>query len=235
MVPDAKTAGGGGGSTAALPRPAPRSGPRLFRGGVAGKPVRAPSPIPGPAPGLSSRMIVLVGGCIVSALCFIPLSAVAFGAGAAFGLAAVPAVVTAATAGACIAFLIARGLAGPAAVRLIRRSRTAGAVLQAVEDESWRVLGLIRLSSPIPFSLANYVYGLTRMPLAVFAATTLVGICPAVTFYAYLGFVGGAVLREEAVSVERLVLLGIGGAMLVAVAVIVGRRTREILKGVPAA
>ncbi|HEX8663737.1 MAG TPA: VTT domain-containing protein [Beijerinckiaceae bacterium] len=181
-------------------------------------------------------MIVLAGVCIVAALCFVPLSAVAFGAGVAFGLPAIPVVVTAATAGACMAFLIARNVARAAVTRLIRRSRTAGAVLQAVEDESWRVLGLIRLSSPIPFSLASYVYGLTRMPLPVFAATTLVGICPPVAFYAYLGWIGRSALDGEgSLTSGRLLFLVLGGAVLIVVSVLVGRRTRAILRGAPAA
>ena len=181
-------------------------------------------------------MIMLAGGCLVAALCFVPLGVVAFGAGVALGLPAIPVVIAAATVGGCIALLIARHLARPYLTRLVARSPTASAVLEAIEHESWRVLGLIRLSSPVPFSLVSYLYGLTRMPLSTFAATTFVGICPAVTFYAYLGWVSGSVLREDAAAVTsgRLVVLALGGATLIAVAALVGRRTRAILRGVAA-
>ena len=181
-------------------------------------------------------MIMLAGGCLAAALCFIPLGVVAFGAGAVYGLHAIPVVVAVTTAGGCIALLIARHLARPSLIRLVGRSRTATAVLQAIEHENWRVLGLIRLSSPIPFSLVSYLYGLTRMRLSTFALTTLVGIGPAVTFYAYLGWIGRSVLREDAAAVTsgRLAVLMLGGATLVAVAILVGRRTRAILRGAPA-
>jgi uncharacterized membrane protein YdjX (TVP38/TMEM64 family) len=181
-------------------------------------------------------MIMLAGGCLIAALCFVPLGVVAFGAGVAFGLPAIPVVVAAATVGGCTALLIARHLVRPHLVRLVARSRTAAAVLAAIEHESWRVLGLIRLSSPVPFSFVSYLYGLTRMPLPTFAATTFVGICPPVAFYAYLGWVSGSVLREDAAAVTsgRLAVLGLGGATLIAVAALVGRRTRAILRGAPA-
>jgi uncharacterized membrane protein YdjX (TVP38/TMEM64 family) len=179
-------------------------------------------------------MIMLAGACLVGALSFIPLSAVAFGAGVAFGLSAIPVVVATTTVGGCIAFLIARHLAGPNLIRLVQRWRTADAVLHAVDHESWRVLGLIRLSSPVPFSLASYLYGLTRMPLATFALTTFVGICPAVAFYVYLGWIGRSVLREDASAVTSgpLLALMLGAASLITVAILVGRRTRAILYGV---
>jgi uncharacterized membrane protein YdjX (TVP38/TMEM64 family) len=179
-------------------------------------------------------MIMLAGACLVGALSFIPLSAVAFGAGVAFGPSAIPVVVATTTVGGCIAFLIARHLAGPNLIRLVQRSRTADAVLHAVDHESWRVLGLIRLSSPVPFSLASYLYGLTQMPLATFALTTFVGICPAVAFYGYLGWIGRSVLREDAAAVTSgpLLVLMLGAASLIAVAILVGRRTRAILYGV---
>src|SRR3712207_5100858 len=83
-----------------------------------------------------SPMIMLAVGCLIAALCFVPLSAVAFGAGVAFGLSAIPVILAASTAGGCVALLVSRHLAGPSLIRLIERSRTAGAVLAAVEHES---------------------------------------------------------------------------------------------------
>jgi uncharacterized membrane protein YdjX (TVP38/TMEM64 family) len=181
-------------------------------------------------------MVMLAGGCLGAALGFIPLAVVAFGAGAAFGLPAIPVVLVASTLGGCIALLLARHCAGPILVRLIGRSRTASALLTAIEHESWRVLGLLRLSSPVPFSLLSYLYGLTRMPLPTFAATTFAGICPAVTFYVYLGWVSRSVIGDEApVTGGRLLFLVLGGSILIVVATLVGRRTQAILRGVPAA
>ena len=105
--------------------------------------------------------IVFIAAYVVAAVCCLPALLFTIAAGALFGpvLGTVYSLIGA-TAGATIAFLIARY----ALSDWIRR-RAGGRltrVIQGVEQEGWRFVAMTRLIPFIPFTLLNYVLGLTR-------------------------------------------------------------------------
>jgi uncharacterized membrane protein YdjX (TVP38/TMEM64 family)/rhodanese-related sulfurtransferase len=150
------------------------------------------------------------------------LAAVLFVPGALFGLAGgilfgpiLGALVnlTGATLGATAAFLIARYLAADrvrakAGARLER-------LIQGVEAEGWRFVALMRLVPLVPFNLLNYAMGLTRIPVAAYALTSLVCMIPGALAYAWLGHAGRAAIAGNEAAI-RYGLIGL--ALLAAVA-----------------
>ena len=65
-------------------------------------------------------------------------------------------------------------------------------------------LTLFRLLPHAPYTLANYLLGLTRVPLSLYMASTAVGMAPWCAFYALVGATGNAMvsgLQADAMSV----------------------------------
>ena len=98
---------------------------------------------------------------IFAALLPVPRTALCLGSGAIFGLSAIPIIVPSTTLGAVVAFLLARYLFAEPLRRLAYRSIKLRIILRAIDDEGWRVVGLMRFAGPVPNFLQNLMFGLT--------------------------------------------------------------------------
>jgi uncharacterized membrane protein YdjX (TVP38/TMEM64 family) len=87
---------------------------------------------------------------IVSSFIFIPRPIVCMASGIALGLSAVPLALGAATVGAILAFLAARYLGRSYFLSLIERWPVSQTIMRAIDDEGWKIVGLLRVASPIP-------------------------------------------------------------------------------------
>ncbi len=118
-----------------------------------------------------------------------------------------------ATAGATLAFLVARYLAGDWATR--RASGRIGRIMQGVEAEGWRFVAFGRLAPIVPFNLLNYALGLTRIPLQSYIMATFFGMLPGTVAYVYLGYAGREALAGSPGLVSKgLAALGLLMAVL---------------------
>jgi uncharacterized membrane protein YdjX (TVP38/TMEM64 family) len=115
--------------------------------------------------------------------------------------------------GASLAFIIARAVGGDALERIAGRR-----VLAAYELVSRRGFVSVlyaRIAPGVPYSLVNYAAGLTRIPLAVFAAATALGAAPRAFAYTALGgSLGDLRSPEAAIAVAVLVVMGAAGLAL---------------------
>jgi len=124
--------------------------------------------------------------------------------------------------GACLAFLISRYLAGDAVEHL------AGPRLQSLEELVSR-RGFVsvlyaRIAPGVPYTLVNYAAGLTRIPLAAFAAATALGAAPRAFAYTALGGSFGDLRSPEAVIAVAI----IGSMWLIGLVMLVrARRSRR--------
>ncbi len=87
-----------------------------------------------------------------------------------------------ATAGACLAFLISRYMAG----NLINTKLSGPkwrALHQNVEDHGWKIVAFTRLIPLFPFNLLNYAFGLTRIKFMPYALATALCMLPACIAY----------------------------------------------------
>jgi uncharacterized membrane protein YdjX (TVP38/TMEM64 family) len=109
-----------------------------------------------------------------------------------------------ATLGATLAFLVARYIAGEWVARnaggLLKR------LIDGVDAEGWRFVAFVRLVPLFPFSLSNYVLGLTRIPLHHYVIATLVCMVPGAVAYTWLGHAGRSALSGEANAVRNSLL-----------------------------
>jgi uncharacterized membrane protein YdjX (TVP38/TMEM64 family) len=153
--------------------------------------------------------------CLAPAL-FVPGSVLTLAGGALFGpLVGALLSLAGATAGATVAFLLARYLAADGVER--RLGKRVQAIQAGVEREGWRFVAFVRLVPVFPFTLLNYALGLTRLSVRTFAVTSCITMAPGALAYAYLGAAG----REVVSGGPALVRTGVLAlTMLAAVALL---------------
>lgn len=118
------------------------------------------------------------------------------------------------TLGATLAFLAARRLAGDWVAR--RAGGRLRQVVEGVEAEGWRFVMLVRLVPAVPFNLANYALGLTRIPLGQYVLASAVAMLPGTAAYAWLGHAGRSALAGGGEAALRYSLLGLAALAAIA-------------------
>lgn len=180
---------------------------------------------------------VFVAGYAVATIGGVPGSLLTLAAGAIFGLwAGTLWVLLGATLGASGAFLVARYLAREAVERRVLADPRFAAIDRAIAEQGRRVVFLLRLSPAVPFTLLNYLLGLTRVRFVDFLAASL-GMLPGTMLYVYAGQVAGQLAATAGgASPPRgtgyWVVLALGLLATVAVTVLVTRAARRALRGV---
>lgn len=165
---------------------------------------------------------------IAATLLMIPGSLLTPIAGFSFGLVKGTIIVSiGSTAGAALAFLLARYLARRRISRSLEQHRYLAAIDKALEQGSWKTVALMRLSPAIPFNLQNYLWGLTPVRFSTYLLASWISMLPGTFLYVYLGFI-----PRKATGMEPLewILLG-GGLVATLVAIIyITRLARRALE-----
>ena len=167
---------------------------------------------------------------VVAVTALVPASVPTLAAGLIFGFWGIPLALIAATAGSACAFTIAKYLARAKVKRLVDGRPRSKAVYRAVSDGGWKVVWLLRLIPVMPFSLLNYVLGVTEVGFSPYIAATAVGIIPSIALYVYLGALGRAAIEGTEAGTLRWVLLILGLAATICVIWYIGRRARDELR-----
>jgi uncharacterized membrane protein YdjX (TVP38/TMEM64 family) len=169
--------------------------------------------------------LVFVAGGLVP----VPRTFLTLAAGVVFGMAAIPIIMPATTIGCLIAFLVARYLFADRLWRWIERKPKLLAIMNAVNAEGWRIVALCRLASPIPSTIQNAMFGLTRIGLWPYIWATFVFTIPQIILYSYLGAIGKAALLGESEGLN-LGLMIAGGLTFLTVVLLITRRVRASMR-----
>ncbi len=138
-------------------------------------------------------MVAFGAAYVVAALTLVPGAALTLAAGALFGpLRGVLVVSLASTTAAALAFLIARHLARRRVEALASHYRAFRAVDRAIAEGGWKIVGLLRLSPAMPFSVENYLLGLTAVRFWPYVLASWVFMLPGTALYVSLGHAGRA-------------------------------------------
>jgi len=172
-------------------------------------------------------VLVFVVTYIIVTVVLGPASGLTLMAGLAYGAWGFPLVIISATAGASVAFILGRYLAHERVARWILTRPRLLALSQAVSEEGWRVVALLRLSPIIPYGLQNYLFSVTNIGFLPYVLATIIGIMPATALFVYIGSLGQVIGHA---SVLQWVL-GLAGLLTTAiVAIVVGRRAKAALE-----
>lgn len=174
--------------------------------------------------------VLFVSLYIAATVLLIPGSALGLGAGAVFGMVRGSLLVSlGSTLGATCAFLLGRYLARGWVAKRIAGRASFTAIDRAVAKEGWKIVLLTRLSPVFPFTLLNYAFGLTRVPLPDYVLASWIGMMPGTVMYVYLGSLARAGIERRARTTGEWILYGVGLLATIIVTVFVTRLARKAL------
>ena len=133
-----------------------------------------------------------------SSLCLLPASPFIIAASAVFGFSL--GLLTSAVGillGAASGYLLSRLFLRKDLADQLKGRPTFKAIDQAIAEEGWKIVLLLRLC-PIPFGLANYLYGLTAVPFLPYLITSFLGAIPGMFLFSQLGSAGKAGIQALA-------------------------------------
>ncbi|HET8656065.1 MAG TPA: TVP38/TMEM64 family protein [Longimicrobiaceae bacterium] len=173
-------------------------------------------------------------GYVVATVALLPGSVLTLVGGAVFGLTrGTVYVFVAATLGATLAFLIARHLARPWVERRVSADTRFRRLDEAISEQGFRIVLLLRLSPVLPFNLLNYALGVTRVRLRDYVLASI-GMLPGTLLYVYAGSVAGEVAAlaggagaTHGTAYYALLVLGLAATL--AVTVLLTRIARRAL------
>jgi uncharacterized membrane protein YdjX (TVP38/TMEM64 family) len=138
----------------------------------------------------------------IGSLFFLPASPFIIAGSAVFGFPlGVVGALTGVALGAAGGFCLSRWFLRKEISAHFRKHTTFRAIDMAIEKEGWKIVILLRLC-PIPFGLANYLYGLTAVHFRPYLIATMLGGLPSMLLFCELGSEGKAGL--DALSSGRL-------------------------------
>lgn len=179
-------------------------------------------------------MVAFVVIYVIDALILGPAWLFALVAGLAFGLVKGGLLVWAsATIAAALGFLVARYFARHRIEKIALRNEKYEAVDRAIKRHGWKVVLLLRISPVLPYTISNYIYGLTAVDFVHYLIASAVGLIPMVAVYVSIGAAG----REAALaaaggghhSVVEIVVLVIGILFTIGAAVLIARAAKREL------
>lgn len=172
---------------------------------------------------------------VAASLLLLPAWALTVVAGALFGLTLGTLVVSlASTMAAGLAFAITRSLARERIARRLRHYPHFDAIDRAIGAGGWKIVALLRLSPAVPFTLQNYLYGLTGIRFWPCVLTSWLTMLPGTFLYVYLGHMGR--VGVESASGERSrtpaewTMLAVGLLATLAATVYITRLARRALR-----
>ncbi|MDK1020748.1 MAG: TVP38/TMEM64 family protein [Candidatus Hydrogenedentes bacterium] len=171
---------------------------------------------------------------VAATVLFLAPTVLTFGAGAVYGVAAGTVLVSVSSMlGACTAFLLGRHLAREAIAAKVEGNVKFKAIDDAVRKQGWKIVGLTRLSPVFPFSLLNYMYGLTPVSFRHYFFASWIGMLPGTVMYVYLGTAGESLVTLGAEGRERTTgewaLLAVGLVVTIIVTLFVTRLASKAL------
>jgi len=172
-------------------------------------------------------IFIVVYGLTVFIL--VPGSLLTLAAGVVWGLWGFPIVIAGAIFGSAISFLAARFWFFERVQAKVKEYPKFKAVNDAIGEEGWKVVGLLRLSPALPFSLQNWFLGITPVGFWPSQIATFFGIMPGTLLYVWIGSLGGQA-AGDGMSTAKWVVGGLGLLATLVVTILVTKKAQAKLK-----
>jgi uncharacterized membrane protein YdjX (TVP38/TMEM64 family) len=158
-------------------------------------------------------MVIFGAAYIALTLLFVPGAPLTMVAGAVFGLGwGILVVAIATTLSDAAGFLLGRYVARGMAMKLMDRYPKFRIVDRTLSLGGWRIVALVRLSPLFPYSVSNYLFGVTSVKFLPYLAASGIFTMPGAFAYLYLGYIGAQAATGGGDSMRRA-LLALGLAM----------------------
>ena len=166
----------------------------------------------------------------LTSFAIVPGSFLTLAAGVIWGLWGFPIVIVGATLGSALSFLAARYMFMKRVQEKVAEYPRFNAVNLAIGEEGWKVVGLLRLSPALPFSLQNWFLGITPVGFWPSQIATFFGIMPGTLLYVWIGSLGGQAAGGDDMSFAKWIIGGVGIAATLLVTVLVTKKANAKLK-----
>lgn len=115
--------------------------------------------------------------------------------------------------GAALAFLVARYLARDwVEARAGRRTK---GIMRSVDADGWQFVAFLRLVPVFPYTVINYLLGLTRIPFRHYILASVVFTVPSTIIYTWIGHAGRQAIAGDTDNLYyALLALGLLAAMI---------------------
>ena len=162
-----------------------------------------------------------------------PTTFVAIVTGYYFGWAGLPGMVLAYALAAAIGYELAQRLDHGKLRHFLHLFPKAAAVLGELQNQSWQLILLTRLSPVLPFALMTFVLAIVGVPRKRFLAASVLGMLPRSLFFYGLGTKASdvlALLRDpDEGTLSKLVLVGLVAASLFGLYFVFNRAVQRVL------
>lgn len=171
---------------------------------------------------------------ITMAFAFTPTTFVAIVTGYYLGWGGLPGMVLAYALAAAIGYELARRLDHGKLRQFLHLFPKADAVLGELQDQSWQLILLTRLSPVLPFALMTFVLAIVGVPRQRFLVASVLGMLPRSLFFYWLGTQASdvlALLRDpDGGTLSKLVLVGLVAASLFGLYFVFNRALQRVLR-----
>lgn len=176
-------------------------------------------------------VFVFIGLYATTTVLLVPGSIPTLAAGAIFGIVQGTIYVSlGSTLGATLAFFVGRYLARDWVASKLASKPKFAAIDEAIGREGWKIIGLLRLSPVVPFSLSNYFYGITKVKPIGYILASWVGMLPGTVMYVYIGgLLGMAAAGNGTMTTGQWVMMAVGLAATVAVTILITRVAKKAI------
>lgn len=174
--------------------------------------------------------IISIFGYAIASFILIPGGLLTITAGIAFGLWGFFIVVIGASIGAAMSFLAARYLLRGQVEKALGKKPLYNALNEAIKEEGWKVVGLMRFSPAMPFSLQNWLFGVTAVKFFPYLIATFFGIMPGTLLYVWIGSISGSAAAGTDTSTAKIAFLVVGIIATLVVTIFIGKKAKEKLK-----
>ena len=173
--------------------------------------------------------IISIVAYAIAAFILIPGALLTITIGIAYGLWGFPIVVIGATIGAGMSFLASRYLFSGLIEKTFGERPLFKALNEAIKEEGWKVVALMRFSPAVPFSLQNWFFGITAVGFFPYILATFFGIMPGTLLYVWIGSIGGSVAETDT-STAKYIFLVVGIIATLIVTVFIGKKAKAKLQ-----
>lgn len=120
---------------------------------------------------------------------------------------------------AMLAFLLARGTLRERVLKMTKGNAKFVGLNRAIEKEGAKIVVLVRLSPAFPFTIVNYLFGLTPVKPASYFFASWIAMLPGTMAYVYFGSAIGEV-TGGATPLRKAIQIGLAVAAVVATIII---------------
>ena len=167
---------------------------------------------------LAQLLLYFVIIAFTMAFALTPTTVVAIVSGYYLGWSGLPGMVAAYALAAAIGYELAMRLDHGKLRDFLHHFPKADAVVQELQNQSWQLIILTRLSPVLPFALMTFVLAIVGVPRRRFLAASVVGMLPRSLFFYWLGTKASDVLAllkdPDEGTLSKLVLIALIGASL---------------------